>query len=231
MQSKNTNRHIGKRNVFIVLLSVVFALIACYPVFLNITKNALAVYLTVNKPVSNARILIVEGWLFDNLIPDVKREFVGGRYDYILIAWQPKAAESNNHLPAKPENDRVEVYRRLIALGLDSSKIRIASFPIANVHNTLAMALAVKKWLREKDSTVIRVNICSANVHGRKTWVAYKRVLGKSFAVGIISFSRRNIPVSQWWKKSPGGGLRWLLLRWAGVIDAAWWPLSWLDAK
>ena len=199
------------------LLSVVL-LIAGYPVFLNIAKNALFAYLCVNKPVPNGQVLIVEGWLFDGLLPDVTQEFKNNNYDYILVSWQPRGIGPN---------DGGHVARKLLALGIDSSRIKIAKVHPEVEHNTLAMALGVKKWLSENDPAVTRVNICTAGAHGKKTWVAYKRALGKSFTVGIFSYTRNRIPVSRWWKES-SGGLRYIMLRWIGAIDAAWWPLSWV---
>jgi hypothetical protein len=229
MRTNRPKKGIGIKKV--VLLLTTAAAVACYPLLLNFAKNALAAYLIVNKPVSDARVLIVEGWIFGNLIPDVKFEFLKGRYDYLLVAWQPKTAESNDLLKPDGEGERVDTREKLIAAGLDSSKIRVVSLPQIAVHNTLAMALTVGKWLRANDPAATRVNVCTANVHGRKTWVAYKRALGGSGSVGIISFTRRNIPVLKWWKKSPGGGMRFLLRRWAGVIDAAWCPISWVDSE
>jgi hypothetical protein len=88
------------------------------------------------------------------------------------------------------------------------------------------MALAVGKWLDENPPAVRRVNICTAGIHGRKSWIAYKRVLEKSFGVGIISYTRKTIPLHRWWRESPMGGFRWTIKRLIGAIDAALWPLS-----
>jgi hypothetical protein len=222
---------IGKRKkrMLAVIIALV-GLIACYPFILNIVKNAIALHLSVYKPIPDAGVLVVEGWLFDNLIPNVKKEFENGRYAYILISWQPKGDEPGGRRLAATENGREHMTRRLMALGLDSSKIKVVEVHPEATHNTLAMALAVKKWFYENDPAVTRVNVCTVGAHGRKTWVAYKRALGKDFTVGILSLRKRKIPVSLWWKESDGG-LRWLLLRWVGAIYVVWWPLSWVDTR
>lgn len=216
----------------LVVLIFAVGLIACSPFILNIVKNVLSIYLTVNKPVPQAQVLIVEGWLFDSFLPNVKQEFNSNQYKYILISCGPEAVETDGDQAFQTRRHRWEnrVKRTLISLGCDSLLIKTVTVTHETKHNTLSMALAVKKWFRENDPAISRVNICSAGPHGRKTLIAYKRALGKSFEVGIFSYFRTRIPVARWWKESRGG-LRWLLLRWIGAIDAAWCPLSRVDGK
>jgi hypothetical protein len=210
-----------------LLFVVVTGVIVCYPIFLNIVKNILATYLTVNKPVSTAQVLIVEGWLFDCFLPDVKNEFILGSYRYILVSYGNDAVERDDGFSIQTGYAREHFMHNLHSLGLDASVLKIVVVQKPTKHNTLAMALAAKQWFSENDPGVSRVNICSAGSHGRKSVVAYKRALGKCFAVGIFSYYRKKIPVFLWWKESKEG-LRWLLLRWIGAIDAAWCPFSWV---
>jgi hypothetical protein len=230
-QNNNSKKHIRKNKMLVILIFAV-GLIVCYPFILNIVKNALSAYLTVNKPVPQAQVLIVEGWLFDSFLPNVKQEFFSNHYKYIIISCGPEAVETDGDHVFQTRGNKWEdhVKRTLISLGCDSSIIKTAIVKKMTNHNTLAMALAAKQWFNENDPAVTRVNICSAGPHGRKTWIAYQRALGKSFEVGIYSYFRTRIPVTRWWKESRGG-LRWILLRWVGAIDAAWCPLSWVEGR
>jgi hypothetical protein len=203
------------------------ALIISSPIILNIIKNALSSYLRVYKPIPDAQILIVEGWIFKNLIPYVSKEFQNGRYKYILISGESDTIDSNGGRPTELSSDSERVTRVLVSTGIDPAKIRDVEIHQIHNHNTLAMALAAKEWLDKNDPAVTRVNVCTAGTHGQKTWIAYKRALGKTFSVGILSFPRKKIPVYMWWKE--GGGLRWLLWRWGGAIYALFWPLSMVD--
>jgi hypothetical protein len=213
-----------------VLLIGLLGLFATYPYIMNIVKNALNAYLSVDKPVPGAQVLIVEGWLFGHLIPNVKKEFEAGRFSYILVSWQPQESGPTDTRSTIPARDRERIARTLMSLGIDSSKIIVVKVHPESTHNTLVMALAIKKWFLENDPAVSRVNVCTVGDHGRKTWIAYKRALGKSFGVGILSFRQKQFPVSLWWKDSDGG-MRWHLLRWIGAVYVAWWPLSWVSDK
>lgn len=68
---------------------------------------------------------------------------------------------------------------------MDSTKIKAVEIHGVKIHNTLAMALAAEEWVNKNDPTVTRINICTWDTHGRKTWIAFKRAFGKTRSVGI----------------------------------------------
>ncbi len=205
----------NKSSLAVGLTAVV--LLLGFPFLFNIMKNAVCAYLRVYKPVDDARVLIVEGWLFPRYFPDVKNEFQRGGYDYILISGEFRTGKS-----VKSDCERLRW--ALADLGVDSARIKAVEIRVKKLHNTLAMALAAKQWLNENDPAAKRVNICTWRSHGRKTLVSYRRALGKTYRVGILSLPRNARPVRDWWKKCEG--FRWLVWRLGGALYAAVWPLS-----
>ena len=75
----------------------------------------------------------------------------------------------------------------LITSGIDSSFVIAVPGKRARLNRTLTSALAFRDWLKASDFKVEGINIISLGVHARRTWMTYKKVLGKSYEIGIIS--------------------------------------------
>lgn len=115
------------------------------------------------------------------------------------------------------------------SLGINSTKIRAVEIREVRFHNTLAMALAAKDWLKKNDPEIARVNICTVSIHGRKTWIAFKRALGNTCSVGILSFPQNKFPAPI--LENSNVKFQWLVRRLANVIYATFWPLSMVHYK
>ena len=76
---------------------------------------------------------------------------------------------------------------KLIACGADSSVVIAVPANKVSLNRTLSSALAFRGWLKTTDKNVTGINIISQGVHSRRTWMTYKKVIGKSYALGIIS--------------------------------------------
>jgi len=192
----------------------------------NFLTNALAAFLSVNKPIANAQVLVVEGWLFTPMLHYVKEEFERGQYANILVSGLPRDVVAGM---SEPASDAARTGRALVAMGVDSSKIVIVQTNAGRVHKTFAMAQAARRWFATHDSSVKRINVCTVQGHGRKTWCAYRRVFAKTTQVGILSFPGRPLPVRAWW--TTRRGIKWQLWFLAGYLDARFWPIWLLPHK
>lgn len=79
------------------------------------------------------------------------------------------------------------VRKKLILSGIDSSKVIAVTGKRTNLNRTLQSALAVKKWLKASKCHVEGINIVSMGIHSRRTLLTYRRVLDKTYNIGIIS--------------------------------------------
>ena len=77
----------------------------------------------------------------------------------------------------------------LIAYGIDSSIVIAVPANKVTINRTLTSALAFRDWLKTTDINVTGINIISQGVHSRRTWLTYKKIIGKSYDVGIISLA------------------------------------------
>jgi hypothetical protein len=101
-----------------------------------------------------------------------------------------------NNFDSNAEKARNE----LIASGLDPSYIIAVPGKRTRINRTLTSALAFREWLVTSGCVVKGINIVSVGIHSRRTLMTYRKVLGKSFNIGIISLPEYKNRIS----KRPG---------------------------
>lgn len=69
---------------------------------------------------------------------------------------------------------------------------------------TYSCALAFKEWYLKSSFKGAPVNIVSLGPHSRRTWMTYRRVLGKNADVGIIMVNNEEYNKNNWWKSLTG---------------------------
>jgi hypothetical protein len=98
-------------------------------------------------------------------------------------------------------NSSAEIFKnKLIAAGLDPIKINVITGKRTGINRTLTSVGAIKRWMKSSSYNIKSLNIVSLGIHSRRTWLTYKRVLGKSYDIGIISL--QEMPTSKS-KQSP----------------------------
>ncbi len=81
-----------------------------------------------------------------------------------------------------------EMKNYLVQLGISPEKITTISFEPVMRNQTLAAARAFKA--SSSLNEISSANIVSSGLHSRRTWLTYKRVLGKETQVGVINFEQ-----------------------------------------
>ena len=76
---------------------------------------------------------------------------------------------------------------RLIAYGIDSNLIIALPAKRVIINRTLTSVLAFREWLNSTDKHVTGINVISLGVHSRRSWIIYKKIVGRPYEVGIIS--------------------------------------------
>ena len=88
-----------------------------------------------------------------------------------------------NNFITQPEVTR----NKLIEKGVDPLKIIAVTGKRTWFNRTLESALAFRKWTKTSCYNVTGINIVSQGIHARRTWMTYKKVMDKSYKIGIIS--------------------------------------------
>ncbi|MDP4222852.1 MAG: carbohydrate-binding domain-containing protein [Bacteroidota bacterium] len=79
------------------------------------------------------------------------------------------------------------IRKKLIESGFDPSRIIAVTGKKTNINRTLAGAVAFRDWLKLSGYKAEGVNIVTMGIHARRTWLTYRKVLGRSVQTGIIA--------------------------------------------
>lgn len=93
--------------------------------------------------------------------------------------------------------------RYMSELGVDSNLVSIVEFKKSNINQTLEGARTFAAWSKGKN--IGSLNIISEKLHSRRSWMTYKKVMGRETKVGIQYFSREEAekrPPQNWWDPS-----------------------------
>lgn len=83
--------------------------------------------------------------------------------------------------------------KRLIALGIDSSKIIDVAGNRSRINRTLTSAVAARDLLSRKKLNVKGINIISSGPHSRRTWMTFDKVIDRDIPFGIVALPYGNI--------------------------------------
>lgn len=160
----------------------------------------LEAFFSLTAPVA-AEILIVEGWITDNGIIGSIAEFESHPYQLLITAGSNFGR--GEYLSEYKDFAHLSE-ATLITLGFDPEKIQPIPTPRAKRDRTLTSALEVKKWLQNNQIDPSGINVYSDNVHGRRSWLTYKKAFEPEIQVGIISHPGENYDPKKWWASSEG---------------------------
>jgi hypothetical protein len=161
----------------------------------------------------DADILVVEGWVPDYVVQAASKEFARG--GYACVATSDLQNESGSK--AGPDGSRaLHADAQLESLGVPRRCILACPAPSASWNRTSGSARAVRDRLRERGIVPKGVNVVTIGPHARQTRLAYRRVMGKDVAVGIITVPHEGFDSTRWW--ASGLGIKWVSKDFAGWL-------------
>ncbi len=177
------------------LVAITFALSLIISIITHIHP-----FLAVNSPLK-ADVLVVEGWLPDYALKDAIAEFQSGAYHKIITTGGPLPigfylAEYNNFADLSAAT--------LKKLGLEEEKLIAVPAPDVMKKRTYASAVALRQWLSSSDLKVEAINLYTLDVHARRSWLIFKKVLAPKIKTGVIAIKSRDYEPKNWWSSSAG---------------------------
>lgn len=92
---------------------------------------------------------------------------------------------------------------RLETLNINPEKmIKVPVNPAA--HRTFATAVAVQKWLAGSQLSAKSVDVFTAGVHARKSWILFRYALGDEYRVGVIAGPEHSYNSRRWMLSARG---------------------------
>ncbi len=157
-------------------------------------------FLALNKPVK-ADIWVVEGHVGDIVIDSVVYNYQQGNCTILFTTGIPIEQQLFcDHYSNYADLSAAS----LISRGVDYLHVYSAPCNPIQVDRSYASALALKAKLEEYGFTTGNINIVSQDTHARRTYTLFKKVLGKEWNVGSISYFDFSYNPEKWWKSSYG---------------------------
>ncbi|MEH2447609.1 MAG: ElyC/SanA/YdcF family protein [Nostoc sp.] len=208
MQTKNRRRQkftkiklIKRQEMWILTAqgwAIAIALIA-YLIFFTITH--VHSFLAVTSPMKSAEVLVVEGWLPDYAIEEALTEFKTGSYRLVITTGG--TIEKGNYLSEYKNFAEVSA-ATFKKLGLESDKVVAVPTPTVIKDRSYASAAEFKRWLSNSNLQLQSINIFSLDVHTRRSWLLFKKLLTPNIKVGAIAAKTQDYDPNEWWGYSQG---------------------------
>lgn len=180
-------------------------------------------FLAMEQPIE-ADTLLVEGWISDEAVKMAIAEFERGNYQLLITTGPPL---TKGHFLSSYKTFAELTAATLITLGFDPQKIITIPSPIATKNRTYEAALAVRHWLLNSNYSIQAINLFSYDVHTRRSWLLYRRVLSPEFKVGAIAYPSQIYDPQYWWNSS--AGIRTLLPEAIAYLYYKLLPFTWKD--
>ena len=157
-------------------------------------------FLAVSNPV-NSKVLIVEGWVPDYCLEKAYRFYNIQPVNTIFITGGP--LEQGSYLKEFKSFAALGA-ATLKKLGIPDSILNEVPAPSVQKDRTYTSAMALKTWLTLKNKQYSSVNILTLGIHARRSGILFKKALGNSTDVGIISITDRDYNPDTWYTSSCG---------------------------
>lgn len=154
-------------------------------------------FLALNRPLPQADLIILEGWINDaeletlvgGLQPGIQMVTTGGP---ILFGGSLFDEKSYAEITAV----------RLQKLGVAPEAILTAPAPATAKDRTYASALAVRDRLEEQGLLGRPANLYTLGAHSRRSFFLYRRAFGSSAQLGVVSLDCSEYDLHRWWRSS-----------------------------
>ncbi|AVH65009.1 cytosine deaminase [Nostoc sp. 'Peltigera membranacea cyanobiont' 213] len=178
--------------------AIAIALIA-YLIFFTITH--VHSFLAVTSPIKSAEILVVEGWLPDYAIQQALTEFKNGSYRLVITTGG--SIEKGNYLSEYKNFAEVSA-ATFEKLGLESEKVVAVPTPMVIKDRSYASAAEFDRWLSNSNLKLQSINLFSLDVHTRRSWLLFRKLLSPKVKVGAIAAETQDYDPNKWWDSSQG---------------------------
>ena len=159
-------------------------------------------FLALQRPLPNADVLVVEGWLSDQSLLKAIEEFKMGKYQLLVTTGLP--LEKGYYL-AEYKTFAQLTEATLLKLGFPANQLVAVPTKYVMKNRTMATALSVRKWLLNQTNLSVKsINIVSWGPHARRSWLIFQQVMQPEFSVGIIAIPPTTYDPARWWQSSEG---------------------------
>jgi uncharacterized SAM-binding protein YcdF (DUF218 family) len=157
-------------------------------------------FLSVNDPKPGGY-LVIEGWAPDYASKEAIEEFHRHPYQKLFTTGGP--LESGAPLSEYKTFAELEA-ASLVKLGADTNSVQAVPAPLVRQDRTYASAVALKRWLNDRNMPVTNINLVTIGPHARRSRLMFQKAFGKETSVGVIAIAPFDYNEADWWRSSQG---------------------------
>jgi len=179
-------------------------LVVCATVVVMLGVNAYTL-LAPNQPASGragtgARTLVVEGWLDHAELQQAVAVVRAGHYDRVLTTGGPIASWTEG---AQWIDSAARAASYLRASGVANVPVISVPAPLTVQDRSYLSAVMVRDWAQQTGVALEAIDLFTAGVHARRSWLVYRMALGDEVEVGVLA-ARPTEYDARWWASSAG---------------------------
>jgi hypothetical protein len=183
---------------------VLLLLIVAAAVVVALAINAYAL-LAPNQPATGrpgvgARTLVVEGWLDQAELQQAVVAVRTGHYDRVLTTGGPIASWTEG---VEWIDSAARVAEYLRKSGVAGVPVISVPAPLSAQDRSYLSAVMVREWAQRSGVALESVDVFTAGVHARRSWLVYRIALGDEVEVGVLAARPTEYDV-RWWTSSAG---------------------------
>ncbi len=148
-----------------------------------------------------SEILVVEGWVSDDVLKQSVQEFYQNKYQCIVTVGV--SVEQGSYLLEYKTFAEIAA-QSLKKMGMPETAVFAAAGNRVTIDRTYQSALALKQWLEKNRPEAHSINIISSGAHARRTRLLFEKALGPEFKVGILSKDSEEYNGTNWYRRSAG---------------------------
>ena len=157
-------------------------------------------FLAINRAIPG-EVRVVEGWLPDDALEQVAKEFKIEDAKWLLTTGGP--IEQGSFLT--PYKTYAELSRStMLTLGLPAEKVVALPAPPVLKDRTYTSATACKTWIEHEHPEITQFTIYTVGPHARRTRLLYRKAFGPKYSIGIRALEAHSYDSSAWWRSSAG---------------------------
>jgi hypothetical protein len=148
-----------------------------------------------------ARTLVVEGWLDRDELRQAALTARNGHYTRVLTTGGPidPAVDAGGF-----QNFAVRAAAMLRLHGLTDRPVIAVPAPASAQDRSYLSAVMVRDWAQQNSVALGAIDLYSAGVHARRSWLVYRMALGDAVEVGVLAARPAEFDPRRWWTSSAG---------------------------
>ena len=148
-----------------------------------------------------AHTLVVEGWLGRADLEQAAALLRGRQYQRVLTTGGPIDPEID---AGGWQTFAQRAAALLRAQGVVQVPVIALPAPASAQDRSYLSAVMVRDWAQRSGTRLDAVDLFSAGVHARRSWLVYRMALGDGVEVGVIAARPAGIDARHWWTSSEG---------------------------